>query len=157
MNRNSLPLTAIALAALLAGSGPARAASHDLATFIHEQDLNGDGKVSKEEFATGRDQEFARIDVNHDGGLSHDEYVADYRARLEQQLLDLPASQRNTERDKELKQAEVRFKVLDSDRSGQITPAEFAASGWGMFLHHDTNHDGVVAMDDATPPPAKPQ
>ncbi|TCM15681.1 EF hand domain-containing protein [Novosphingobium sp. PhB165] len=140
---------ALAAAASLAAIGTAHAASHDLATFIREQDLDGDGKVSKDEFQRGRDAEFARMDRNHDGVLSHDEYVGDYRERLEKELLTEPAASREEERVRQLRQADVRFGVLDSDHSGGITSAEFAATGWGMFLHHDTNHDGWVSAEDA--------
>jgi Ca2+-binding EF-hand superfamily protein len=140
------------IAATLAGSTAAHAASHDLATFIKEQDLDGDGKVSKEEFQRGRDAEFARMDRNRDGVLSHDEYVGDYRERLERELAQRPEKDRAEERTRQLRQAEVRFGVLDSDKSGSISPAEFAATGWGMFLRHDTNHDGFVSADDT---PAK--
>lgn len=140
---------AFALAASLALSGTAQAASHDRATFIREQDLDGDGKVGKDEYQRGRDAEFARMDRNRDGVLSHDEYVGDYRERLEKELQARPAAEREEERTRQLRQAEVRFGVLDSDKSGGITHAEFDASGWAMFLRHDANHDGFVAADDA--------
>ncbi len=142
------------LAAIGAGATTAHAASHDLATFIKEQDLDGDGKVSKDEFQRGRDAEFNRMDRNHDGVLSHDEYVGDYRERLERELAQRPESERAEERTRQMRQAEVRFGVLDSDKSGGITRAEFAATGWGMFLRHDTNHDGFVSAEDV---PAKDQ
>jgi len=38
--------------------------------------------------------------------------------------------------------------VLDTDKSGKITPAEFAYSGWTMFARHDTNKDGFVGPDE---------
>lgn len=126
----------------------AHAASHNRDTFIREQDVNGDGKVSKDEFAAGRDKEFARMDVDHDGVLSHDEYVDDFKARLAAKLPTVPADKREEERVRELRQVEVRFGVLDTDKSGKITPAEFAYSGWMMFAHHDTNKDGFVGADD---------
>jgi len=142
----------LAAAVLLAGNGlaaTAQAASHNRDTFIREQDLNGDGKVSKDEFAKGRDAEFARMDADHDGGLSHDEYVGDFKRRLEATLPAIKEPERQeTERDRQMKQAEVRFGVLDSDKSGAITPAEFAYTGWSMFIHHDTNDDGLVSKDD---------
>jgi hypothetical protein len=47
-----------------------------------------------------------------------------------------------------MRQAEVRFGVLDTDKSGGITPAEFAYSGWRMFVTHDTNKDGAVSAAD---------
>ena len=141
-------IAASAALTLLSLSGQALAASHDRDTFIREQDLNGDGKVSKDEFAAGRAKEFARMDANHHGGLSHDEYVADFKTRLDARLPSLPADRREEERVREMRQVEVRFGVLDSDKSGTITPAEFDYSGWMMFAHHDTNKDGFVSAAD---------
>lgn len=144
------PARAFLAAALLASlaAGVAHAASHDRDTFIKEQDLNGDGRVSKEEYALGREREFMRMDADHDGKVSHDEYVADFTARLPALLAALPADRRDEARQRELRQVEVRFGVLDSDKSGGITAPEFAYSGWRMFIHHDTDHDGVVSKDD---------
>jgi hypothetical protein len=144
-------LIAAAAALSLAGlAAPVHAASHNRDTFIREQDQNGDGKVSKDEFAAGRAKEFARMDANHDGGLSHDEYVEDFKARLAEKLPKVPAERREEQRVRELRQVEVRFGVLDSDKSGVITPAEFDSSGWMMFARHDANKDGAVGADDPT-------
>lgn len=140
-----------AVLVLVAGEGfaaVAHAASHDRDGFVREQDLDGDGKVSKDEFAAGRDKEYARMDADRDGGLSHDEYVGDYRTRLEARLPGLPADKREAERKRQMDQAEVRFGVLDTDANDKITPAEFAYSGWMMFSHHDTSKDGFVSKDD---------
>ena len=49
---------------------------------------------------------------------------------------------------RQLRQADVRFGVLDTDKSGGITPAEFEYSGWRMFVTHDTNKDGAVSAAD---------
>lgn len=141
----------IAPAAVLAVVGfaaEASAASHNRDTFVREQDQNGDGKVSKAEFDAGRAKEFARMDANGDGGLSHDEYVNDFKARLPGKLEATPADKREEQQTRELRQVEVRFGVLDTDKSGQITPAEFGRSGSMMFTHHDTNKDGFVSADD---------
>ena len=125
------------------------AASHDRDTFIREQDLNGDGKVSKDEFAQGRAREFARQDADHDGKLSQAEYISDFTRRLETEMLPkVQADKREEERQREMRQAVVRFGVLDSDKSGFITPPEWDYSGWRMFMHHDTNKDGLVSNDD---------
>ncbi|MBO9707835.1 MAG: hypothetical protein J7521_06465 [Caulobacter sp.] len=137
-------------AVLTAAAAPAFAASHARDTFIKEQDLNGDGVVTKEEFKAGREKQFARIDANHDGVLSHDEYVGEFKGRLEARLAastDTP-EKKEEERMRQMRQAEVRFGVLDSDKSGGITPAEFEYSGWRMFVTHDTNKDGVVSAAD---------
>ena len=141
-----VPAAALAVTGFAA---EAAAASHDRGVFIREQDKNGDGKVSKAEFAAGRAQAFARMDRNGDGGVSRDEYVDDFKARLPGMLQAFPADRRDDQRSRELRQVEVRFGVLDSDASGQITPAEFDRSGSMMFSHHDANGDGFVSAEDA--------
>jgi hypothetical protein len=140
----------LAAAATFCVAAPALAASHARDTFIKEQDLNGDGVVTKEEFKAGREKQFAKIDANHDGVLSHDEYVGEFKTRLTAKLAastDTP-EKKEEERQRQERQAEVRFGVLDSDKSGGITPAEFEYSGWRMFVTHDTNKDGAVSAAD---------
>ena len=136
-------------AALGAVPASALAASHDRGEFVREQDLNGDGKVTKDEYAAGREKEFERMDADKDGGLSLDEYAGDFKARLPAKIAALPADKRDAQRARELRQVEVRFGVLDSDKSGKITPAEFAYSGWMMFSTHDANRDGAITVDEA--------
>jgi len=143
----------ILAAAILAASAVATgavAASHARDTFIKEQDQNGDGVVSKDEFAATRQIQFVRTDADKNGALSHDEYVGDYKARLEKSLSTstLTAEKKDEEHMRQMRQAEVRFGVLDSDKSGAITAAEFAYSGWRMFTTHDSNNDGVVSAAD---------
>jgi hypothetical protein len=142
-------LAAAVLAASAVATG-AIAASHARDTFIKEQDQNGDGVVSKDEFAATRQIQFARTDADKNGALSHDEYVGDYKARLEKSLSTstLTAEKKDEEHMRQMRQAEVRFGVLDSDKSGAITAAEFAYSGWRMFTTHDSNNDGVVSAAD---------
>lgn len=142
--------TLLAALAVVALASAAHAASHDRDTFIREQDQNRDGVVSKDEFAATRAAEFARMDADKDGGLSHDEYVGDFKTRLEARLAasqDTPADKQE-ERVRQMRQANVRFGVLDTDKSGAITRAEFDYSGWRMFMHHDTNNDGTVSAAD---------
>ncbi|PZR36548.1 hypothetical protein [Caulobacter segnis] len=131
-------------------AGGAHAASHARDTFIREQDQNGDGVVTKEEYAATRSLQFARTDTNGDGMLSQAEYIAEFKARLEKTLAgsDRTSEKKAEERERQMRQADVRFHVLDSDKSGAISRAEFDYSGWRMFVHHDTNEDGVVSAAD---------
>jgi hypothetical protein len=122
----------------------ALAASHDLATFIGEYDLDKDGKVSKEEFLEGRERRFAATDANNDQGVSRDEYVEEYRARLMATKPDEALAE------KQLKQTDVRFKVLDANKDGRISFAEYSHSGWRMFGEHDYDRDGAVSLADKT-------
>lgn len=146
-------ILAVAIAASLAGLiplGGAHAASHARDTFIKEQDQNGDGVVSKDEFAATRAIQFAKTDADRNGSLSQAEYVGEFKARLEKRLAadDRTSEKKQEERVRQMRQADVRFGVLDSDKSGAITRAEFDYSGWRMFVHHDTNNDGVVSVAD---------
>ncbi|PXA89214.1 hypothetical protein DMC25_09885 [Caulobacter sp. D4A] len=153
MIRKSLILAAALAAPLSIFSAPALAASHARDTFIKEQDVNGDGVVTKEEFVITRDQLFKAIDADKNGSLSKEEYVGEFKARLEKRLAASPdtAEKKEEERVRQMRQADVRFGVLDSDKSGAITPAEFAYSGWRMFVTHDTNKDGTVSAADPIP------
>ena len=146
-----MKIKSVLLALALVGvAAPAFAASHARDTFIKEQDTGRDGSVSKEEFKAGREKQFAGIDADRNGVLSHDEYVGEFTARLTKRLAASTdtAEKKEEERVRQTRQAEVRFGVLDSDKSGGITPAEFDYSGWRMFVTHDTNKDGAVSAAD---------
>lgn len=138
------------LAALLAATAaPALAASHSTATFIEEQDLNGDGKVSLEEFKAGRALEFRKADFNEDGSLSEAEYVGEYEGRLMAKLSKIgDPEKRAEEQQRQMRQAKVRFGVLDTDKNGAISQKEYLASGLRMFGLHDRDKDGAVTHKD---------
>jgi len=134
-------------AVLLALPMLASAAPHEIRPFIADYDLDHDGAVSKEEFADERERRFIATDFNHDGGLSEEEYVGEYRARVGSKGLEREALER------QIKQAHVRYGVLDSNKDGHISRAEYAYSGWMMFGKHDYTNDGTVsAKDDVEPP-----
>jgi hypothetical protein len=136
------PLLRLALAM---ATGLAAGASHDLTTFIGEYDLDHNGCVSKEEFALERDRRFAATDIDKDGALTRAEYIDEFRARLEATK---PSSENFV---RQMRQADVRFGVLDANKDQRISPAEFTHSGWMMFTHHDANENGAVASDDGIP------
>lgn len=119
-----------------------QAASHDLATFVGEYDLDRNGSVSKEEFVRERERRFASTDTDRDGGISMEEYLAEFRGRL---MYSNPDAQTV---DRQMEQTASRFKVLDSNADGRISAAEFQHSGWGMFEEHDYNRDGAVSLAD---------
>ncbi len=145
--RSILAATILAASTLATG---AMAASHARDTFIKEQDQNADGVVSKEEFVATRQIQFDRSDADKNGAMSREEYVGEFKARLDKNLAasTKTSEKKEEERVRQMRQADVRFGVLDSDKSGAITPAEFAYTGWGMFTTHDSNKDGVVSAAD---------
>jgi hypothetical protein len=129
-------------AALLLAPLLATAASHDLATFVGEYDLDRNGIVSMEEFQKERERRFAATDTDHNGLVSRQEYMDEFRARLSFSKPDA------AQIDKQMKQTDVRFGVLDVNQDAAISPAEFHHSGWRMFDEHDYSRDGAVSLAD---------
>ncbi|NIJ18008.1 hypothetical protein [Sphingobium vermicomposti] len=139
-------------AALLAVTGSAAmAAPHEGSAFIHDYDANHDGQVARAEFDAERNTRFKATDANADGWLSEEEYVGEYRARLEQQLAasDRSEEKKTEERQRQIRQAHVRFGVLDKDKDSKMTQAEYDASGARAFAEQDNDKDGIVTATDA--------
>ncbi|MGK2909955.1 MAG: hypothetical protein ACSLE1_09205 [Sphingobium sp.] len=137
--------------ALLAGTGSAIAAPHEGSAFIHDYDSNKDGQVSRAEFDAARADRFRATDANSDGWVSEDEYVGEYSGRLEQQLAasDLPEEKKVEDRQRQIRQAHVRFGVLDKDKNAKMVEAEYNASGARAFVEQDNDKDGTVTQVDA--------
>ena len=139
-------------AALFALSGTAAiAAPHEGSAFIHDYDADHDGKVTRAEFDAARASRFKATDTNGDGWLSEDEYVGEYSGRLEQQLAasDRSEDKKTEERQRQIRQAHVRFGVLDKDKNARMTQAEYDASGARAFAEQDNDKDGTVTPADA--------
>jgi hypothetical protein len=139
-----------ALALTLTIAVPAHAAPHDGASFVHDYDADRDGKVTRAEFDTRRAARFRTTDANADGWVSEAEYVGEYQTRLEQQLA---ASDRNEEkkveeRQRQMRQAHVRFGVVDRDKDAKMVQAEYDVSGARAFAEQDNDKDGAITAAD---------
>jgi len=141
---------ALALLAVLAPA-PALAAPHGGAAFIADYDSDHDGRVTRAEYDAVRHARFRATDTSGDGWLSEAEYVGEYQARLETQLAtsDLPDDKKLEERQRQTRQAHVRFGVLDKDEDGRMQQAEYDASGARAYAEHDGDADGIVTAADA--------
>ena len=113
---------------------------HSKAEFLRKYDTDLDGKVSRAEYEIARSAQFTDIDADGDGTLAEIEYVAEYAARLDEELAAM--------RKRGIEQAKVRFGVMDADKSGQMTVEEFHAIGAKTFGALDTDNDGVVGETD---------
>lgn len=138
-------------AMLAAAAGPAVAAPHQGSAFIHDYDANHDGQVTRAEYDAVRAARFRATDANGDGWVSEDEYVGEYSGRLEQQLAasDLTEEKKTEERQRQIRQAHVRFGVLDKDKDAKMVQAEYDASGARAFAEQDNDKDGTVTQADA--------
>lgn len=121
--------------------------NHTRAGMMALYDRNNDGRLPREEYDAARQDQFKQSDVNRDGRLSRDEYAAEFQQRLDKRLNEIRARQ--------LRQAGVRFGVLDTNKDDRIDEQEYLASGLKRsFEGMDRNHDGRVdAADHALPDP----
>jgi Ca2+-binding EF-hand superfamily protein len=100
----------------------------DITKIFENADENGDGVVSRAEYADARSKLFARLDRNGDGYLDN----ADVPSRL---------AARFSGQGNRLAQAKA---LLDKDGDGRISRDEFVNGSGLLFDRADTNHDGVV-------------
>ncbi len=142
-------LTPLALC-LAAVASPALA-QHDGNEFISAFDADHDGRLTRAEYDAGRSARFAATDTDRDGALSETEYVGEYTARLEQRLARStdPEDRKTEERQRQTRQAHVRFGVLDGDHDKRISRAEYDGVGSRSFDEQDSDRDGIVTNVDA--------
>ena len=117
--------------------------THSLAGFMELYDEDADGLVTRGEFDEQRRRAFAASDANGDGVLSADEYHREFEDRVDRQA--------DSVRERQLKQARVRFGVLDADKDGSVSLAEYTAVGMRGFDNWDTDGDGLVSADEPLP------
>ncbi|RZL63339.1 MAG: hypothetical protein EOP81_13125 [Variovorax sp.] len=127
---------------------PARpAGGHGLKAFLGSYDANRDGAVPRAEFDAIRLQRFRTADTNGDGVLNEAEYVAEFEGRLKRQYFD-EGRQPDKAYENGIKQAHVRFAIVNRARDGKFTLAEDQAIADKTFKGLDTNGDGVVSTAD---------
>lgn len=117
--------------------------THDVAGMRELYDDDGDGAVSREEFAEGRRAQFTRMDSNGNGAVEEGEYLAEFAERVEQKVV--------ASREGQVKQTGVRFDALDESEDGIMTFEEYQRSGHHSFKRWDTDGDGYVTWEEAAP------
>lgn len=146
------PATSTSATQAAAGQPARPAGGHGLDAFLGSYDTNRDGVVTRAEFDALRVQRFRSADRNGDGVLSEDEYVAEFEGRLKRQYFD-DGRQPDKAYESSIKQAHVRFGIVNRARDGRFTAAEDAAIADKTFKGLDTNGDGSVSKADPQRPP----
>ena len=140
-----LPLSA---AALLLIAGPALAApddppapaekparaSNSVPRGLMRYDTNKDGVVDRAEWKAAQEARFKRLDTNGDGKLTEDELFARTPAIGNSVL---PP-------DRQVQRQSSYFQLLDADKNGVVTLAEFMAQADRNFARCDLNKDGRI-------------
>lgn len=128
-------VAAIALGLLLPvalHADPAADAPPSHAETFKKLDTNHDGKISSDEWKAASDARFKKMDANGDGFISHDEMRAAARKRTAERV-------------------DKMFTRMDTDKDGKISKAEFDAAAEKMRARMEARkgkHDG--------PPPDAP-
>jgi Ca2+-binding EF-hand superfamily protein len=111
-------------------------------------DTNGDGFVSKEEFAAARTAMFTKLDANGDGVVDQAE-LDKAREAWHQRRAEKAQADGSTQAETPKKDHHGRFMArVDTDSDGKVTTQEFAAAGDRMFAKFDANGDGKLAQDE---------
>lgn len=94
---------------------------NNIVAFVAQHDSNADGRLTRDEFDAFRRQRFDATDAGGDGTVDVEEYVQEFEDRVRQQL--------EQGRGGQIEQTKVRFAAIDADKSGDVSRAEFDASG----------------------------
>ena len=145
-----LKFLSLSAAALLLVAGPALAAPEDLPapaekpapaerggrapSGLMRYDTNKDGVVDRAEWKAGQEARFKRLDTNGDGKLTQDELFARTPAIGNSVL---PT-------DRQAQRQSTYFQLLDADKDGVVTLAEFMAQADRNFARCDINKDGRI-------------
>ena len=98
---------------------------------------------------------FDRLDANHDGSISRDEFARGHKMRIERKVVmnDGAGGNGGTGGDRQNmmhahQMGSHMLKKADSNNDGRISLSEMTAVALQRFDRADTNHDGVITGDE---------
>jgi len=133
-------------------------------------DANTDGQLTREEMRAGREgrgegrghgrggggHSLTRADANSDGNVTRDEYLARPTAQFDRIDANNDGVITEAERPQRCERGERPSRAerperpnFDANNDSQISRAEYAAMGAGMFERMDANSDGRVTREEA--------
>jgi Ca2+-binding EF-hand superfamily protein len=114
-------------------------------------DTNKDGFVDRAEYRVGQDALFQRVDANHDGVVSREEFDAAFqRATARRAAAPKPADQGQAQPRRPFDKSRL-FTRLDTNKDGAISRDEYLVAGDRLFARCDKDGDGKVAPGDCGP------
>ncbi|OIQ47853.1 MAG: hypothetical protein BM565_04600 [Gammaproteobacteria bacterium MedPE] len=117
--------------------------THSFNGLLTKYDANDDKTITPQEIAIVRQKIWDLADENNDGWISEQEYLYEFEDRMDMQIAKTRKSA--------VKQTYVRFGILDKDKDGKMTLAEYQASGHRSFNRFDTDNNQIVTLDEAMP------
>lgn len=132
-SNRTLPLLAcgLALVALPAFAND----NHDAASKLKMMDTDGDGRISRTEFVTAKQNKVQKMDANNDGVVNANETSATAHPEKKHWW---SRSDKNVDK----------VNKADTINDGQVTTTEAAASAEKMFDKLDTNSDGYLSATE---------
>jgi hypothetical protein len=103
------------------------------------QDANGDGVISAQEFDDAAKARFQRMDANHDGVIDAAELAA-IQQRMEARRAEHPDAGKGAGG------GSGGWTAMDADHDGKITEAEALAASKARFASLDADKDGVLSQ-----------
>ncbi|MDU9007147.1 EF-hand domain-containing protein [Sedimentitalea todarodis] len=112
---------------------------------FEDADQDGNGEISKEEFAARHEARFDAADVNSDGALDRDEMLLEGQKRLEERVdalierfdedEDGVLSRDEMPKPRDSRRADKFFDRMDQDENGSISKAEYEEAQEHMGKH----------------------
>lgn len=120
-------LVTAALAAMATAAQAQNFGRFDSMGSLETADSNGDGTITRQEYAASRDARFASLDRNHDGAISKSDFgrLAKFRPEAANRLNAL-------------------IRQVDQNQDGKATKAEFSSAPMPLFDRADSNADGKL-------------
>ncbi len=113
---------------------PARTSSSSAPRGLMRYDTNKDGAVDRAEWKAAQEARFKSLDTNGDGKLTQDELFARTPA----------AGNSVLPTDRQAQRQSTYFQLLDANKDGVVTFAEFMAQADRNFARCDLNKDGRI-------------
>jgi Ca2+-binding EF-hand superfamily protein len=113
------------------------------AGLLNHLDTDHDGFLSAAEIASFVTTRFDRLDRDHKGYLT----IEDFEAR-QRRALESATDKRRAAIERSLPRVEAAYRILNTAGDGRLTREEYLAASRARFAAADTDHDGKLSLDE---------